>query len=36
MSSEIEKLFKPLIFECNVACSCNAKCRNRVVQRGMK
>lgn len=36
MSSDIEKLFKPLVFECNVNCKCKAECRNRVVQDRMK
>jgi ankyrin repeat protein len=36
MSSDIEKLFKPLVFECNVTCKCSAECRNRVVQDRMK
>uniref|UniRef100_A0AAV2K5Q8 Histone-lysine N-methyltransferase EHMT2 n=1 Tax=Knipowitschia caucasica TaxID=637954 RepID=A0AAV2K5Q8_KNICA len=33
---EFNKIEPPLIFECNVACSCYRTCKNRVVQAGIK
>lgn len=33
---EFNKIEPPLIFECNLACSCYKSCKNRVVQAGMK
>uniref|UniRef100_A0A669BQ67 Euchromatic histone-lysine N-methyltransferase 2 n=1 Tax=Oreochromis niloticus TaxID=8128 RepID=A0A669BQ67_ORENI len=33
---EFNKIEPPLIFECNMACSCYRTCKNRVVQAGIK
>ncbi|XP_023831962.1 histone-lysine N-methyltransferase EHMT2 isoform X2 [Salvelinus sp. IW2-2015] len=33
---EFNKIEPPLIFECNLACSCYRTCKNRVVQAGIK
>uniref|UniRef100_A0A673LNH8 Histone-lysine N-methyltransferase EHMT2-like n=1 Tax=Sinocyclocheilus rhinocerous TaxID=307959 RepID=A0A673LNH8_9TELE len=33
---EFNKIEPPLIFECNMACSCHKACKNRVVQAGIK
>uniref|UniRef100_A0A9J7Y0C7 Euchromatic histone-lysine N-methyltransferase 2 n=1 Tax=Cyprinus carpio carpio TaxID=630221 RepID=A0A9J7Y0C7_CYPCA len=33
---EFNKIEPPLIFECNMACSCHKTCKNRVVQAGIK
>ncbi|KAG5843052.1 hypothetical protein ANANG_G00184400 [Anguilla anguilla] len=33
---EFNKIEPPLIFECNLACSCFRTCKNRVVQAGIK
>ncbi|XP_041664558.1 histone-lysine N-methyltransferase EHMT2 isoform X2 [Cheilinus undulatus] len=33
---EFNKIEPPLIFECNMACSCFRTCKNRVVQAGIK
>uniref|UniRef100_A0A8C5FSZ0 Euchromatic histone-lysine N-methyltransferase 2 n=1 Tax=Gadus morhua TaxID=8049 RepID=A0A8C5FSZ0_GADMO len=33
---EFNKIEPPLIFECNLACSCFRSCKNRVVQAGIK
>ncbi|MCI4381404.1 hypothetical protein PGIGA_G00251300 [Pangasianodon gigas] len=33
---EFNKIEPPLIFECNLACSCHKTCKNRVVQAGIK
>ncbi|XP_029976356.1 histone-lysine N-methyltransferase EHMT2 isoform X2 [Salarias fasciatus] len=33
---EFNKIEPPLIFECNMACSCYRSCKNRVVQAGIK
>ncbi|XP_077600144.1 histone-lysine N-methyltransferase EHMT2 [Stigmatopora nigra] len=33
---EFNKIEPPLIFECNMACSCHRTCKNRVVQAGIK
>ncbi|XP_019726342.1 histone-lysine N-methyltransferase EHMT2 [Hippocampus comes] len=33
---EFNKIEPPLIFECNMACSCHRSCKNRVVQTGIK
>ncbi|XP_018609845.2 histone-lysine N-methyltransferase EHMT2 isoform X2 [Scleropages formosus] len=33
---EFNKIEPPLIFECNLACSCYRTCKNRVVQEGIK
>ncbi|XP_030645115.1 histone-lysine N-methyltransferase EHMT2 [Chanos chanos] len=33
---EFNKIEPPLIFECNMACSCYRMCKNRVVQSGIK
>ncbi|KAK3526459.1 hypothetical protein QTP70_027719, partial [Hemibagrus guttatus] len=33
---EFNKIEPPLIFECNLACSCHKSCKNRVVQAGIK
>lgn len=33
---EFNKIEPPLIFECNLACSCHRTCKNRVVQAGIK
>uniref|UniRef100_A0AAY4E7M9 Euchromatic histone-lysine N-methyltransferase 2 n=1 Tax=Denticeps clupeoides TaxID=299321 RepID=A0AAY4E7M9_9TELE len=33
---EFNKIEPPLIFECNLACSCYRSCKNRVVQAGIK
>uniref|UniRef100_H3CE01 Euchromatic histone-lysine N-methyltransferase 2 n=1 Tax=Tetraodon nigroviridis TaxID=99883 RepID=H3CE01_TETNG len=33
---EFNKIEPPLIFECNMACSCHRACKNRVVQSGIK
>ncbi|XP_016096353.1 histone-lysine N-methyltransferase EHMT2-like [Sinocyclocheilus grahami] len=33
---EFNKIEPPLIFECNMACSCHKSCKNRVVQAGIK
>uniref|UniRef100_A0AAR2KG61 Euchromatic histone-lysine N-methyltransferase 2 n=1 Tax=Pygocentrus nattereri TaxID=42514 RepID=A0AAR2KG61_PYGNA len=33
---EFNKIEPPLIFECNLACSCYKSCKNRVVQAGIK
>ncbi|KAL2079889.1 hypothetical protein ACEWY4_023682 [Coilia grayii] len=33
---EFNKIEPPLIFECNLACSCHRSCKNRVVQAGIK
>ncbi|XP_051927506.1 histone-lysine N-methyltransferase EHMT2 [Hippocampus zosterae] len=33
---EFNKIEPPLIFECNMACSCHRSCKNRVVQAGIK
>ncbi|XP_056597168.1 histone-lysine N-methyltransferase EHMT2 isoform X1 [Triplophysa dalaica] len=33
---EFNKIEPPLIFECNMACSCYKTCKNRVVQAGIK
>ncbi|XP_066580137.1 histone-lysine N-methyltransferase EHMT2 isoform X2 [Amia ocellicauda] len=33
---EFNKIEPPLIFECNLACSCSRGCKNRVVQSGIK
>ncbi|KAJ8273779.1 hypothetical protein GJAV_G00105440 [Gymnothorax javanicus] len=33
---EFNKIEPPLIFECNLACSCYRTCKNRVVQSGIK
>uniref|UniRef100_A0A674N6Z9 Euchromatic histone-lysine N-methyltransferase 2 n=1 Tax=Takifugu rubripes TaxID=31033 RepID=A0A674N6Z9_TAKRU len=33
---EFNKIEPPLIFECNMACSCHRACKNRVVQSGIR
>ncbi|XP_051949418.1 histone-lysine N-methyltransferase EHMT2 isoform X2 [Xyrauchen texanus] len=33
---EFNKIEPPLIFECNMSCSCHKTCKNRVVQAGIK
>ncbi|XP_065832306.1 histone-lysine N-methyltransferase EHMT2-like [Oscarella lobularis] len=36
INADIKKFKNPIVFECNLKCSCSSQCPNRVVQKGLK